>query len=203
MHNLPEKSFIHQLFEEQSLRTPDAIAAIFNEQQLTYRELNAKANQVAHYLKTLNVGPEVRVGLCLERSLLMLIALLGILKAGGAYVPLDPAHPKERNHIVLEDAQVSLILTQKHLVGSLLADQTRVICLDTKQETISLYPQHNLAIDSQPDQLAYIIYTSGSTGKPKGVQIVHHTVVNLLRAIQGTPGLKSEDRLVSVTTILF
>jgi amino acid adenylation domain-containing protein/thioester reductase-like protein len=203
MHNLPEKSLIHQLLEEQSLQTPDAVAAVFKEQQLTYRELNGKANQVAHYLKTLNVGPEVRVGVCLERSLLMLIALLGILKAGGAYVPLDPAHPKERNHIVLEDAQVSLILTQKHLVGSLLADQTRVICLDTKQETISLYPQHNLAIDSQPDQLAYIIYTSGSTGKPKGVQIVHHTVVNLLQAIQGTPGLKPEDRLVSVTTICF
>lgn len=196
-----KKFLTHQLFEQQSLQTPDAIAVVFKDEQLTYRQLNEKANQVAHYLKTLNVGPEVRVGVCLERSLWMLIVLLGILKAGGAYVPLDPTHPKERNDYVIEDAQISLLLTEKHLLCCCVPTQTQVICLDL--DVFSQFPQKNLVAPSQADQLAYIIYTSGSTGKPKGVEIIHAAVVNLLTAIQSTPGLTAEDRLVAVTTICF
>jgi amino acid adenylation domain-containing protein/thioester reductase-like protein len=201
MPNLQQTLLIHQLFEHQSLQTPDAIAVVFKDEQLTYSQLNSQANQVAHYLKSLDVGPEVRVGVCLERSPLMLIVLLGILKAGGAYVPLDPAHPEERNHYVLEDAQISLLLTQKHLLGSSVSGQTQVICLD--EDVFSQFPQNNLFTASVANQLAYIIYTSGSTGKPKGVEIVHAAVVNLLMAIQSTPGLTAEDRLVAVTTICF
>ena len=201
MPDLRKERLIHQQFEQQSLQTPDAIAVIFKQEQLTYRQLNSKANQVAHYLKSLNVGSQVRVGVCLERSPLMLIALLGILKAGGAYVPLDPSHPKERNDYVIEDAQISLLLTQKHLLCCCVPAQTQVICLD--KTIFSQFPQHNLATTAQADQLAYIIYTSGSTGKPKGVEIVHAAVVNLLSAIQSTPGLTAEDRLVAVTTICF
>ncbi|MGB3405728.1 MAG: amino acid adenylation domain-containing protein [Microcoleaceae cyanobacterium] len=201
MQKVQKTPLIHQLFEQQSLQTPDAIAVVFKDEQLTYRQLNEKANQVAHYLKSLNVGPEVRVGVCLERSPLMLIVLLGILKAGGAYVPLDHTHPTERNDYVLEDAEISLLLTQKHLLCCSVSDLTQVICLD--QNVFSQFPQNNLLTASQADQLAYIIYTSGSTGKPKGVEIIHATVVNLLTAIESTPGFTSEDRLVAVTTICF
>jgi len=199
---------IHQLFEEQARRTPDAIAVVFEEEQLTYFELNQQANQLAHYLQQLGVGPEVLVGICLERSHLMLVGLLGILKAGGAYVPLDPAYPQERLAYMLEDAQVRVVLTHSllvtgHLLSVLNPEQMTVVRLDSDWEMISQQSQNNPTSNVQPENLAYTIYTSGSTGKPKGVQLCHQGVVNFLTTMAQRPGLTSKDTLLAVTTISF
>ena len=194
---------VTQLFEAQVKQTPDEIAVVFEEQQLTYGELNIKANQLAHYLQNLGVKPEVLVGICVERSLEMVIGLLAILKAGGAYVPLDPAYPAERLAYMLSDSQASVLLTQSQLASSLPAYQGHVICLDRDGEAISTEREQNPTNDVTPDNLAYVIYTSGSTGKPKGVQITHCSVVNLLSSIATNPGLTREDTLVAVTSISF
>ncbi len=172
---------IHQLFEKQVKRTPDAVAVVFGNQQLTYQQLNTRANQLAHYLRSLGVGADVLVGLCVERSLEMLIGLLGILKAGGAYVPLDPDYPTERLSFMVEDAQVRVLLTQQKLVD-LLKHQAPVVCLDTDWEKIAQNSESNLENTANPDNLAYVIYTSGSTGKPKGVLVNHSNVVRLFAA---------------------
>jgi amino acid adenylation domain-containing protein len=177
----PKDACIHQLFEQQVERSPDAIALVFEEQQLTYKELNQRANQLAHLLRNLGVGPEVLVGICVERSLEMLVGLLGILKAGGAYVPLDPAYPPERLVFMLEDAEVAVVLTtQARLVESLPKHQGRIVCLDTDWEIIERQSEANLISEVKFDNLAYVIYTSGSTGKPKGVAIEHRNAVALL-----------------------
>jgi amino acid adenylation domain-containing protein len=176
----PQDKCIHQLFEEQVEQSPDAIAVIFENQQLTYRELNTRANQLAHYLQTLGVGPEVLVGICLERSLEMIVGILGILKAGGAYVPLDPAYPQERLAFMLEDATVPVLLTQVSLVEKVSAPQLRVVYLDKDREEIAQQPQENLANRATVENLAYIIYTSGSTGNSKGVAIEHHSTIALV-----------------------
>ncbi|BAZ08945.1 amino acid adenylation domain protein [Calothrix sp. NIES-4071] len=173
---------IDQLFEEQVERSPDAIAVVFEEEQLTYRELNARANQLAHYLQTLGVGSEVLVGICVERSIEMIVGILGILKGGGAYVPLDPYYPQERLSFILEDAQVGVLLTQKQLVESLPQHQALVVCLDTDWEKIAQNSFFNLKKTATPDNLAYVIYTSGSTGKPKGVLVNHNNVTRLFAA---------------------
>ncbi|MDZ8084262.1 MAG: amino acid adenylation domain-containing protein [Nostoc sp. DedQUE12b] len=180
----PKEQCIHQLFEAQVESTPDAVAVVFEDQQLTYSELNAKANQLAHYLQKLGVKPEVLVGICVERSLSMLIGLLAILKAGGAYVPLDPAYPPERLAFILQDAQVSVLLTQQHLIENLPQRQTRVVCLDTDWENVAQQSSQNPISESTIDNLAYIIYTSGSTGQPKGVLVNHSNVVRLLAATE-------------------
>jgi amino acid adenylation domain-containing protein/non-ribosomal peptide synthase protein (TIGR01720 family) len=194
---------IHQLFEAQVERTPDAIAVVFEDQQLTYRELNARANQLAHYLQKLGVKPEVLVGICVERSLDMVIGLLGILKAGAAYVPLDPAYPKERLAFMLTDAQVSVLLTQEKLVTALPEHQAKVVCLDADWEKVAKDNQNNPISKVTHQDLAYTIYTSGSTGKPKGVQIPHRALVNFLSAMRLTPGMSEKDVLLSVTTLSF
>jgi amino acid adenylation domain-containing protein/non-ribosomal peptide synthase protein (TIGR01720 family) len=201
--NYPKNTCIHQLFEAQVKRTPDAIAAVFKNQQITYQELNAKANQLAHYLASLGVQPNLLVGICVERSLEMLIALLGILKAGGTYVPLDPAHPQERLAFMLENAKVQVLLTQKQLVTALPKHNAKVICLDADWESIARESEFNPVSRSNADNLAYIIYTSGSTGKPKGVQIPHSGVVNFLTAMNGTLELTKGEVFLSVTTITF
>lgn len=206
-----ENLCIHQLIELQAEKTPDAIAIIFEQQQLTYRELNQQANQLADYLQTLGVKPEVLVGICVERSsetlpkasLEMVVGLLGILKAGAAYVPLDPTYPQERLAFMLEDAQVEVLLTQKHLLEKLPAHQAKILCLDADWEIIQ---SHILNFKSQPfnsSHLAYVIYTSGSTGKPKGVQITHAAVVNFLKSMAHQPGLIESDILLAVTSISF
>ena len=142
----PKELCLHQLFEAQVKRTPEAIAAVFADKSLTYRELNARANQLAHYLQTLGVGPEVLVGICVERSLEMIVGLLGILKAGGAYVPLDPAYPQARLAFILEDAQVSVFLTEQGLVAALPVE-TKVVCLESWQRgTAKCFSQENLVI---------------------------------------------------------
>jgi amino acid adenylation domain-containing protein len=175
-HNL----YVHQLFEEQVERTPDAVAVKFSHQQLTYRELNQRANQLANYLQKLGVKPEVFVAICLERSIEMLVGILGILKAGGAYVPLDPTYPKERLAFMLEDVQAPVLLTQQHLLEIIPSHSGKVVCLDTNWqeigEEISVNPVSNVCADN----LAYVIYTSGSTGKPKGTLIHHRGLVNYL-----------------------
>ncbi|MBD2665596.1 amino acid adenylation domain protein [Richelia sinica FACHB-800] len=176
--NYPKDKGIHQLFTEQVACTPNNIAVAFNNQQLTYGELNARANQLAHYLQRLGVGAEVLVGICVERSLEMLIGILGILKAGGAYVPLDPHYPQERLAFMLEDTQVSVLLTQQHLLESLPNHNAQIICIDTDWETIAQENQENPLSTASPENLAYIIYTSGSTGKPKGVAIAHRNLVH-------------------------
>ena len=194
---------IHQLFAAQVEQTPEAIAVIFENQQLTYRELNSRANQLSHYLQTLGVKPEVLVGVCVERSLEMVVGLLGILKAGGAYVPLDPGYPQERLAYMLEDSQVPVLLTQEKLVARLPEHQARVVCLDTDWEVIQQESEENPVSGVEPENLAYVIYTSGSTGKPKGVQICHQSLTNFLHSMRLSLGLTERDILLAVTTISF
>ncbi|PZV11855.1 MAG: non-ribosomal peptide synthetase [Leptolyngbya sp.] len=172
----PTHQAIHHLFEAQVTKTPDAIALVFENQTLTYRELNTRANQLAHHLQTLGVKPEVLVGICVDRSFDLLVGLLGILKAGGAYVPLDPAYPPERLAIILEDAQATVLLTQAKLAQTL-DRQAAIVCLDTDWDTIAQQSQENLVNQVAATNLAYVIYTSGSTGRPKGVALEHRNAV--------------------------
>ncbi|MEG3918364.1 amino acid adenylation domain-containing protein [Microcoleus sp. T3_A4] len=174
----PKNSSIHELFAAQTERTPDAVAAICENEQLTYRELNAKANQIAHYLQSLGVKREVLVGICLERSLEMLVAILGILKVGAAYVPVDPAYPQERRSFMLADAKVPMLLTQKNLLETLPEHSAKVVCIDAEWEEISRQSDRNPAVKVPAENLAYVLYTSGSTGTPKGVLGTHRGTVN-------------------------
>lgn len=175
-----QEQSIQQLFEAQVERNPEAVAAIFENQQLTYRELNCRANQLAHYLQKQGVGPEVLVGIYLERSLEMVEALLGILKAGGAYVPLDASYPAERLAFMLSDAQVSVLLTRQYLLEQLPNHSAQVVCLDADWEDISQESEDNPASLVTAANLAYVIYTSGSTGQPKGVAVPHQQILNRL-----------------------
>lgn len=184
---------IHQLIEQQAEKTPDAIAIIFEQQQLTYRELNQQANQLADYLQTLGVKPEVLVGICVERSLEMVVGLLGILKAGGAYVPLDPTYPQERLAFMLEDAQVQVLLTQKHLLEKLPDHQAKILCLDADWEIIQSHISNYKSQTFNSSHLAYVIYTSGSTGKPKGVLVNHSNVVRLFAATNSWYHFNQDD----------
>jgi amino acid adenylation domain-containing protein len=194
---------VHQLFEAQVDCTPNAIAVMCEGQQLTYKELNRRANHLAHYLQTLGVGPEVLVGICVERSLEMLVGLLGILKAGGVYVPLDPAYPLERLAFMLEDSQAAVLVTQQRLMAGLRNHGAQVVYLDTDWEAIATQQEENPVSRVMANTLAYVIYTSGSTGKPKGVQITHGSVVNFLQAMRQQPGLTDKDILLAVTTLSF
>ncbi|MDJ0706015.1 MAG: amino acid adenylation domain-containing protein [Leptolyngbyaceae cyanobacterium MO_188.B28] len=199
----PQSHCLQKLFESQVKQTPNAVAVVFENQKLTYQELNHRANQLAHHLRTLGVKPESLVGVCLERSLNLIVGLLGILKAGGAYVPLDPAYPHERLTFMLEDAQVQLLLTQEHLLEKLPRQTGSVVCLDTDWEKIAEEAEENPVIRSTAENLAYVIYTSGSTGKPKGVQISHRALVNFLTAMEQQVGVTAHDVLLAVTTLSF
>lgn len=199
----PQTVCIHQLFEAQVERSPNEIAVVFEDQQLTYRELNDQANQLAHHLRLLGVGTEILVGIYVERSLEMVVGLLGILKAGAAYVPLDPSYPQERLAFILSDAQISILLSQQKLLDGLPQHQAQVICLDTDWETIEQNSPDNPVSNTRAENLAYVIYTSGSTGKPKGVQIPHAAAVNFLTSMERQPGLTKTDTLLAVTSISF
>ena len=199
----PKDQCIHELFEQQARRTPEAIAVVFEQEQLTYSALNARANQLAHHLRRLGVGPEVLVGICAERGLELVVGVLGILKAGGAYVPLDPAYPPERLAFMLEDSRACVLLTQHRLREHLPEHRAHALCLDTEWDKIAQEGEKNPAPRAMPDNLAYVIYTSGSTGKPKGVQIQHGSVVNFLTSMAKEPGLTAADRLLAVTTLSF
>ncbi|ODH00063.1 non-ribosomal peptide synthetase [Nostoc sp. KVJ20] len=177
----PDTKCIHQVFEEQVEQTPNAIALVYEHESLTYRELSDRANQLAHYLQSLGVGTEVLVGICVERSLEMIIAMLAILKAGGAYVPFDPAYPQERLAYMLNDSQVSILLTQEQLTAQIPETNAKVVFLDTCwQKVISKYSQKNPENEASSHNLAYVIYTSGSTGKPKGITVTHQAVNRLV-----------------------
>ncbi|WP_242046405.1 MULTISPECIES: non-ribosomal peptide synthetase [Calothrix] len=209
--NYSDNLCIHHLFEQQVKRTPNAVALVFENQQLTYRQLNEQANQLAHYLQNQGVKPDVIVGICMERSVEMVVAILAILKAGGAYLPLDPAYPQERLQFMLADAQVLLLLTQQHLVTELTnltsletQSQAQVICLDTDWQTLIAHQStDNPSSDVKAESLAYVIYTSGSTGKPKGVMNVHQGLSNRLLWMQDAYQLTESDRVLQKTPFSF
>jgi amino acid adenylation domain-containing protein len=176
----PRDACIHHLIETQAERTPDAIALSFEGQQLTYRELDRRANQLAHYLRGLGIGPETLAAICVLDSLEMVIGILGILKAGGAYVPLDPSYPKARLAFMLDDSRAAVLLTLAPLLPEMPAHRARVVCLDTDWKTIARCPEERPTSETVPDNLAYVIYTSGSAGTPKGVMVSHRGMVNYL-----------------------
>ncbi|MEG4083311.1 amino acid adenylation domain-containing protein [Microcoleus sp. POL10_C6] len=187
---------VHQLFEEQAERWPHRIAAVCENQQITYSELNARANKIAHYLQQLGIKPEVIVGICADRSLEAIAGILGILKAGGAYLPLDPAMPTERLALLVQNAQTPVLLTQQHLIKNLPETQAHIVCLDTDLPSFS----PTTFVSASPENLAYIIYTSGSTGTPKGVAIEHRQLLNYLHGIQEKLNLPSGANYATVST---
>jgi amino acid adenylation domain-containing protein len=191
---------VHQLFEAVVEREPDAVAVVFEDKQLTYLQLNQRANQLAHYLRTLGVGPEVLVGICVERSLEMVVSLLGILKAGGAYLPLDPALPKESLAFRLIDAQVPILLTHHGLLLREEAQVQTVLYLDADWELIAQQSSANPKIEVIPENLAYVLYTSGSTGQSKGVAIEHRQIMNYLHAILDKLQLPTGASFATVST---
>jgi amino acid adenylation domain-containing protein len=203
----PKDKCISQLFEEQAASTPDAIAVSFEEQQLTYRELNTRANQLASYLINLGVGPEKLVGICVERSREMVVGLLGILKTGAAYVPVDPSYPKKRLAFMVNDARVSVVVTQENLIDSTqysaLSTQRFHVCLDRDWAVIQRQNAENPQTEIRAEGLAYVIYTSGSAGKPKGVQVSHRSLVNCLYSIGERLGFTNGDVFLALTTISF
>jgi amino acid adenylation domain-containing protein/FkbM family methyltransferase len=194
---------LHELFEVQVKRTPDAVAVVHEGKLLSYDELNRKANQLAHHLQTLGVGPETLVGLCVERSLEMIVGLLGILKAGGAYLPLDPQYPQERISYMLEDAKASVVLTQQQVAKVLPEHAARVVYLDADWDTIQQQPEANVVSAVTPLNLAYVIYTSGSTGKPKGAMLPHRAVVNHNFAVAARYDLQATDRVLQFASLSF
>ncbi len=199
----PRDACLHKLFETQVTRTPEAVALVFEEDQLTYGELNRKANQLARYLRKLGVGPEVLVGIMMERSIEMVAGLLGILKAGGAYVPLDPAYPQERLSFMLEDASVPVLLTQQRLSESLPPSDAEVVIIDTLRDVIAEEDVENPDGSATEDNLAYMIYTSGSTGRPKGALNTHRGICNRLFWMQDAYQLTSADHVLQKTPFSF
>lgn len=199
----PKDKCIHQLFEEQVERTPDSVAVVFGEEQLTYRELNERANQLGHYLQKLGVGPGVLVAICMRRSLEMVIGLLGILKAGGAYVPLDPGYPKERLKFMLEDTQVPVLLAQSSLELETTSANARILYLDKEWVDIGKENTNNTISSVTPEHLMYIIYTSGSTGKPKGAGVFHHGFINLVNWYKNEFNLTERDRTLLISSFSF
>ena len=201
--NAPNDKCLHRLFEEQVERSPDANAVVFENRRLTYQELNARANQLAHYLHAQGVGPETLVGLCVKRSLEMVVGMLGILKAGGAYVPLDPAYPAERTASILQEIETPILLTQERLRGDLPVQSGRVIALDSNWAEIATYSTANPNSPVAPHNLAYVIYTSGSAGKPKGVLIEHESVAAHCTQYKSFYALTPADRALQLASFHF
>ncbi|MES2936867.1 MAG: non-ribosomal peptide synthase/polyketide synthase [Pseudomonadota bacterium] len=208
----PRDTTVHQLFEEQARCSPDAVALVCGQQRLTYAQLDAQANQLAHRLQALGVGPEVLVGICMERGPRMVVALLAVLKAGGAYVPLDPAYRAARLEHMLDDAKPAVLLTTSTSVHPELVEgpawastgSARTVYVDRDWDAqVTMLPSGNLPNLAQPGNLAYTIYTSGSTGRPKGTQIPHRAAVNLLATMAESPGMQADDVLLAVTSLSF
>jgi amino acid adenylation domain-containing protein len=199
----PSEQGLHQLFERQVERTPDAIALVFEEEHLTYHQLNQRANQVARYLQQVGVGADVAVGVCMERSVELVIALLGILKTGGAYVPLDPEYPQERLDYMLRETRTPLVLCQQRFRARFVALPISLLCLDVPEEWLPALDETWTPPRFSGDQLAYIIYTSGSTGKPKGVMNTHRGIVNRLCWMQDRYKLTGSDRVLQKTPYSF
>jgi amino acid adenylation domain-containing protein len=199
----PKNKCVHELIEDQAQRAPEAVAAVSNNAQLTYGQLNNRANQLAHHLQKLGVGPDTLVAVCMERSVDMLVGLLGILKAGGAYVPLDPSYPKERLAFTLNDSGTALLLTHERLLDQLHSSDCRVLCMDTDWEVIAKSPTENPTSGVGPENLAYVIYTSGSTGEPKGVQLMHDGLLNLIFWHRRTYQVSPDDRATQLAGVGF
>jgi len=198
-----EEVCLGTLFEEQVERTPAAVAVEYGGAKLSYAELNGRSNQLARHLRELGVGAETLVGICVERSLEMVVGLLAVLKAGGAYVPLDPGYPRQRLAYVLADAEVEVLLTQSELRAQLPVEGLAVVCVDSDWERIANLSPASLAPVTTAANLAYVIYTSGSTGQPKGVQITHRALINFSHFDAAGAGLTAADTLLSVTTLSF
>ncbi|HVG19444.1 MAG TPA: amino acid adenylation domain-containing protein, partial [Blastocatellia bacterium] len=194
---------VHQLFEAQAERTPHAIAVVYEDHRLTYRQLNGRANQLAHFLREQGAGPETLVGVCMERSIEMVVGLLAILKAGAAYVPLDPAYPKHRLTFMTEDAAAAVMLTQRRFAGMLGAQARNVVCLDDEWERLSRYSEDNPRCTVAADNLVYVIYTSGSTGRPKGAMNTHRGISNRLQWMQEAYRLTDQDGVLQKTPFSF
>ncbi|ASS75246.1 hypothetical protein CIG75_09795 [Tumebacillus algifaecis] len=201
--DFPQDICLHQLFEAQAEQTPARIAAVFGEQELTYGELEAQANQLAHHLQALGVGPDVPVGVCVERSLDLVVALLGVLKAGGAFVPVDTEAPSDRIEQLLEEAQASVCLAQSHLQANLPVESARFVYLDTERAAIAAHPTTRPQTDVKPHHLVSIYYTSGSTGKPKGVASEHRGWVNRMIWNQKAHGMQAGESVLQKTTLTF
>lgn len=199
----PRHLCVPQLVEVQAAATPDAVALVAGDGVLTYRELNIRANQIAHHLRMLGVGPDVLVGLCLERSAEMVAGALAILKAGGAYVPLDPAYPAERLAFILHDARAPVLVTRQHLAAGLPGMACQVVALDTDAPRLACAPTSPVAGGVTPAHLAYVIYTSGSTGQPKGVQITHGSLLNLVCWHQRAFAVTAADRATQLASPAF
>ncbi|HYO99702.1 MAG TPA: amino acid adenylation domain-containing protein, partial [Pyrinomonadaceae bacterium] len=199
----PPRQSLHELFEEQVERTPEAVAVVYEDTQLTYRELNERANQLAHHLQTHGVAREVLVGVLMERSLEMVVALLGVLKAGGAYVPLNPEYPKQRLSFMIKDARLSVVLSQTWLIEKLPRRQAHIICIDATEPTLDSQSRANPETPVEAEQPAYILYTSGSTGQPKGVVIPHRAITNHMRWMQERFPLTASDRVLQKTPFSF
>jgi amino acid adenylation domain-containing protein len=199
----PRDATIHELFEAQAQRTPEAVALTCEEFSLTYRQLSQRANQVAHALREVGVGPEVIVGIYMERSLDMVIAIMGVLKSGGAYVPLDPAYPAERIAFMLEDTRAPVVLTQSKIAAKLARHRATVICLDSDSPSIAAHSTVNPVSTTTPDNLAYVIYTSGSTSTPNGVMIQHRGLCNLAVAQIRSFGVEPDSRVLQFASISF
>jgi amino acid adenylation domain-containing protein len=198
-----QKSCIHELFEKQVARTPEQVAVVVHEEKVFYRELNERANQLAHHLRSLGVGPEARVGILLERSVEIVVALLGVLKAGGAYVPLDPEYPAERLRFMMTDAEISVLLTTERLSSLLPTHDAQVISLDKDRAQLSAAPVSNPHTALVVEHLAYVIYTSGSTGMPKGVAITHRSAATMLHWAQETFSAEQLRGVLASTSICF
>jgi amino acid adenylation domain-containing protein len=201
----PESSLcLHELIETQVRKVPDQVALVVEQQQITYSMLNQRANQLAHHLQELGVGPNVLVGLCVERSVEMVVGVLGILKAGGAYVPLDPSFPDERLAYMMEDSGMRVLVTHRDCHKKLPAQNCSVVNLDSEWDCIATKSAENLSrTDGSSGDLAYVLYTSGSTGKPKGVEIQHSAFVNFLLSMREVPGFTATDTMLAVTTLSF
>lgn len=204
LENTPQNIIsFHQIFEAQVEKNPEAIAVVCNDQQLTYSELNQKANQLANYLQDLGAVPDQLVGLFMERSLDIVVAILGIFKAGAAYVPLDPSYPSERLTYIAQETQFSLLLTQKHLRDRLPLSSAKISYIDSNWDTIAQYSSQNLATKISPGNLAYIMYTSGSTGQPKGVKMPYINIVRYIQALSQVVTVQPEDIYLHVASFSF
>ncbi|MCP3999465.1 MAG: amino acid adenylation domain-containing protein [Gammaproteobacteria bacterium] len=194
---------LQQVFEQQVTKTPNAIAVVHGDEQISYAALNARANQLAHYLRTENIGAGDLIGIYIERSINMMVALLGTLKAGATYVPLDPLFPPDRIKFMIDDAKLKGLITQDTLQGDLEQTPSLTLCLDTQHDLLDQQVTDTPELQGTAQDLAYVIYTSGSTGQPKGVQLGHQGVVNFLATMAQQPGLTADDTLVAVTTLSF
>jgi amino acid adenylation domain-containing protein len=199
----PSDKCVHELVEAQAERAPDAIAVQRENETLTFREFNERANQLAHYLRKLGVGADVPVGVCLDSSLSLTVALLAVLKANGACLPLDPVYPKDRLQFMVEDSRIPVLLSSERLASGLAAPSTKVVCIDTNWASVAHENRNNPENEITPENLAYVIYTSGSTGKPKGVMLTHRGLVNYITAAVRLYGITPSDRQLQFSSLSF